>query len=230
MIRRLASLHAVRAGPVSTLRRYYQGATTSCRPSHRASLPSLGGTTRCVLSFAPTTSRRNHGGPGVIGYGDPHGRRKNPVETAGSPKFLGNPDCFCARFFDSGRTACPHYHDGAAAWPPLEEQRGLPHWDFRSSMARPQSWLSTLRRVGHPTTTQDSLPGAGQALLGGLAYPQGFNERFRVVSYISAPFPKLAWRNPLFRLFSVLAVGAGRPPPGRLASEATRANAGVHPR
>ena len=31
----------------------------------------------------------------------------DPVETAGSPKFLGNPDCFCAMFFDSGRTARP---------------------------------------------------------------------------------------------------------------------------
>src|SRR5208337_717959 len=32
--------------------------------------------------------------------------------------------------------------------------------------------------MGHPTTTQNSLPGAGYALLDGLAYPQGFNERF----------------------------------------------------
>jgi len=65
-------------------------------------------------------------------------------------------------------------------------------------MAWRRSWLSTLRGVGHPTATQDSLPGAGQALLGGLGYPQGFSERFRVVAYISSPFPKLAWRKPLF--------------------------------
>jgi len=52
-------------GPVPALPRYYQGATTSCRPSRRASLPSLGGTTRCVLAFAPTAPKRNGGGPGV---------------------------------------------------------------------------------------------------------------------------------------------------------------------
>src|SRR5260370_22953033 len=40
--------------PVPALPRYYQGATTSCRPSHRASLPSLDGTTPCALAFAPT--------------------------------------------------------------------------------------------------------------------------------------------------------------------------------
>jgi hypothetical protein len=102
----------------------------------------------------------------------------NTVETTGPPKFLGNPDCFCARFFDSGGTACPPCHDGAAARPPLRERRRLPHWDFRSSIARPQSSLSTLRRVGYPTTTQDSLPGVGQTLLSRLGYPQGFIERF----------------------------------------------------
>src|ERR1700678_3250774 len=53
-------------GPVSTLRRYYQGATTSCRPSRRAWLPSLGDTTWCVLRFAPTAQERKRGGPGVL--------------------------------------------------------------------------------------------------------------------------------------------------------------------
>jgi hypothetical protein len=56
---------------------------------------------------------------------------------AGPPTFLGNPDCFYARFFDSGRTARPHYHDGAAARPPLREPRGLLRRDFRSSIAWP---------------------------------------------------------------------------------------------
>jgi hypothetical protein len=41
-----------------------------------------------------------------VGVRPPHGRRV-PVETTGSPKFLGNPNCFCAMFFDSGRTARP---------------------------------------------------------------------------------------------------------------------------
>src|SRR5947209_17533827 len=45
-------------GPVPALRRYYQGATTSCRPSRRTSFPSLGDTTRCVFVFAPTAQNR----------------------------------------------------------------------------------------------------------------------------------------------------------------------------
>src|SRR5262245_25851370 len=50
VIRRLASLPWLRPGAVRQLRRYYQGAMTSCRPSRRASLPSLGGTSS-VHSF-----------------------------------------------------------------------------------------------------------------------------------------------------------------------------------
>ncbi len=122
-------------GPVPALRRYYQGATTSCRCSRRTSLPSLGGTTWCVLCFAPTAQERNSGGPGVLAVRRPPRRRVRPVDTAGSPKFLGNPDCFYARFCDSGRTARPPCHDGAAARPPLRERRRLLHWDFRSSIA-----------------------------------------------------------------------------------------------
>ncbi len=36
------------SGRVPLLHRYYQSATTSCRPSRRASLPSLGGTSVCT--------------------------------------------------------------------------------------------------------------------------------------------------------------------------------------
>src|SRR5208337_136231 len=58
-------------GPVSTLRRYYQGATTSCRPSRHAWLPSLGDTTRCVLEFAPTALNATAVDPESFGFGDP---------------------------------------------------------------------------------------------------------------------------------------------------------------
>src|SRR5205085_5906713 len=98
--RKDASLPSTRSGGVvPALRRYYQGATTSCRPFRRTSLPSLGGTTRCVLPFAPTPSRRKDGGPGVLRVRRPPRTPTNPVETTGSPRFLGNPECFCALFF-----------------------------------------------------------------------------------------------------------------------------------
>src|SRR3954467_8830537 len=54
--------------------------------------------------------------------------------------------------------------------------------------------LSTLRPVDRPTRTQDSLPAVGQTLPGGLEGPLGSSERFRVVSYISPPFPGFSWR------------------------------------
>jgi hypothetical protein len=46
------------------------------------------------------------------------------------------------------------YRDGAAARPPLREQRRLLHRDFRSSLARLFGSLSTLRRVGRPTAVR----------------------------------------------------------------------------
>ena len=189
MIRRLASLPAVRTVPfprfVGTIKALrLPAAPPAALRCLRLAVP------RVASWFRSHRLRRNGGGPGVLVSAAPG--RMLPVETTGSPKFLGNPHCFFARFYDSGGTACPPCHDGAAAWPPLEERRRLPHWDFRSSMAWLQSSLSTLRRLGHPSATQDSLPGAGQALLGGLAYPQGFDERFRAAHGISASFPELS--------------------------------------
>ena len=45
------------------------------------------------------------------------------------------------------------------------------------------------------STTQNSLPVAGQALLDGISTRKVPMKGFRFVSYISFPFPKLAWRN-----------------------------------
>ena len=77
-------------GPVPQLRQYYEGATTSCRPSRRASFPSLGGTSVALVMFAP----RRTSEPPRPGVG-------NPVSPAGIlprkrqdlHKFLGNPNC-----------------------------------------------------------------------------------------------------------------------------------------
>jgi len=49
--------------------------------------------------------------------------------------------------------------------------------------------------MGDPTTTQDSLPVAGQALLDGIFTRKVPMKGFKVVVYISFPFPKLSWRN-----------------------------------
>jgi hypothetical protein len=60
-------------------------------------------------------------------------------------------------------------------------------FQFRGSIAEPQHTLFTLRREYHYPTTQNSLPGAGQALPDGLGYPLGLDERFP--SCFLHPFP-----------------------------------------
>ena len=57
----------------------------------------------------------------------------------------------------------------AAAWPLVCEQQRLPRKVFRRSIAGLPGSLSTLRRAGYPTPTQDSLPAVGQTLLDGLS-------------------------------------------------------------
>src|SRR6516164_2824192 len=55
---------------------------------------------------------------------------------------------------------------------------------FRGSITRPAHSLSTLRRMGHPTATQDSLPDGRPAFPGGIDYPLGPNEMFQVLSIL----------------------------------------------
>ncbi len=55
------------AGPVPRLHQYYEGATTSCRPSRRTSFPSLGGTSVPLVVFAP----RRTSAPPRPGVGHP---------------------------------------------------------------------------------------------------------------------------------------------------------------
>jgi hypothetical protein len=188
MIRRLASLHWLQPGAVRQLRGYYQDALTSCRPSHLASFPSRGGTSAALVVFAP----RRTSAPSRPGVGDPVApagmlprKRQDLTSSWGISivrlhMFLPTP---------AGLLAPDHY--SAAAWPLVCEQQRLPRWVFRRSIAWLSDSLSTLRRAGHPTTTQDSLPAAGQALPDGLSTRRIPTKGFRFASYISSSFPKL---------------------------------------
>ena len=95
---------------------------------------------------------------------------------------------------DAGRTAHTRPFS-AAAWPLVIKRQRLPRKVFRRSIAWLSDSLSTLRNADYSNTTQDSLPVAGQALLGGLSTRMVPLKGFRVVNYISSSFPKLAWRN-----------------------------------
>ncbi len=69
---------------------------------------------------------------------------------------------------------------------------------FRGSITRPLTWLSTLRRVGRPTATQDSLLAACPALSGGIrtrrVSTKGF--RARVSSSQSFPYARTPYATP----------------------------------
>jgi hypothetical protein len=104
MIRRLASLPWLRPGTVRQLRRYYQGAMTSCRPSHRTSLPSFGGTS-VVHSFFSLLGGRVH--RRSLELVTRYSGRDFAEETTGSPKFLENPECPFA-MFSRRRQDCWH--------------------------------------------------------------------------------------------------------------------------
>jgi len=212
MIRRPASLHRVPAGRVPRLLRYYQGATTPCRPSRRTSFPSLGGT-----SLARSFRSRRHNvrcrGPGGLLRAPvaPAGFR---LEATGPPTFLGNPDCALALLFDPGRPCASGPRD-APARPPRCPRRRRPRRVFRGSITRLRHSLSTLRSPGRPRTTQDSLPAVGQTLPDGLAYPKGSDERLQCVIYMarSSSFPKLSQRKDSYYFLDIsrlLAVGCGR--------------------
>ena len=106
--------------------------------------------------------------PGTRSYGDD---RASHVP--------GEPWCAYALLSDPGGTGCvrPLRRSGMA--PVQTTTRAPTNNDFRGSITRLRHWLSTLRSGDYSPTTQDSLPGAGQALPGGIGYPQGSAERFQ---------------------------------------------------
>ena len=180
------SLHRVPAGPVPLLPRYYDALRLPT--VHSAALRFLRlAVPRGRLRFAPAGHKRQPPAGQAIFMA-----RLRPylhVETAGPPTFLGNPLCLCPALRPRRDQRTRPF--GTSARPPLIPRRGLLHWNFRGSITRLRHSLSTLRRMGRPTTTQDSLPAAGQALPDGLPTRRVPTKGFRVVSYISSSFPKL---------------------------------------
>ena len=193
MIRRLASLRWLRPGAVRQLRRYYQDAMTSRRPSRRASLPSLGGTSvalACVRSSAGECAAEAWSwSPGISGRESPRRRQDLPsswgISIVRLHMFLPTP---------AGLLTPDHY--GAAAWPLDPQVQRLPHWVFRRPIAWLSDSLSTLRRADYSDPTQDSLPVTGQALPDGLSTHKIPMRGFKIVSlHLYPPLPSFAWRN-----------------------------------
>ena len=192
MIRRLASLHWLQRGEVRQLQRYYQDAMTSCCPSRRTSFPSLGDTSVSLVAFAPwRTSEPPR--PGVGNPVSPAGmlpRKQQDLPSSWGTSVIRLP---CSKPTPAGLLAPDHKVQQRGPW--SSKGRGSHDWVFRRSIAWLSDSLSTLRRVRYLTTTQDSLPVAGQALLDGVLTRKVPMKGFKVVDYISFPFPKLSWRN-----------------------------------
>ena len=136
--------------------------------------------------------------PSVVGV--PPGARELSVpvspsgltmETSGPLRFLGNPGghCPCSSTpAGSGRLSGPRV-SCLTRPPPVSTTKAPSGLYFRGSITRPLTSLSTLRRMGRPTTTQDSLRAAGPALPGGIRTRRVSAKGFRV--QVSSSFPKL---------------------------------------
>jgi len=132
---------------------------TSCRPSRVTSSPSFGDTTGTHGRFRVFRRHRvSNDGPGVGNPVSPAGI--SSVETAGSPKFLGDPNHPFAHAprlrrdgtLQTGRRFPRRVFFRATAWPLLRERQRLSRGqDFRSSITWLSDSLSTLRHAGYLT-------------------------------------------------------------------------------
>ncbi len=106
--------------------------------------------------------------------------REFAEETTGSPKFLGNPNHLFARVpaTPAGLLSPDHY--GAAAWPLLCQQQGLPRWVFRRSMARLPDSLSNASQRRLPGRHARLASGRWSGATGRAFHPQGSAERFQI--------------------------------------------------
>ncbi len=184
------------AGPVPRLHQYYEGATTSCRPSRRASFPSLGDTSVALVVFAPRrTSAPSR--PGVGRPVSPAGRlprRRQDLPSSWRTSIVR------LHMFpsDSGRIAytrpvqCSNVALGISkAKAPTKGLSKLNSMAFGLAVYASQG-VCTKGAAQSRGPTQDSLPAAGQALPDGLYTRKVPTKGFKVASLHLIPLSQ-AW-------------------------------------
>ena len=155
---------------VPPLHRYYQALRLPA--GHLAALRFLRlAILRDHAFFAPGVAACGDDGPGVGHSVSPP--EFSSVETTGSPKFLGSPHSRLPMFSDPGRPMRSRPRTERSRGPRCLNDEGTD--DYAPFEARWHGFRACCLRitVGLPFSAQDSLPGAGQALLSGLS-PAGF--------------------------------------------------------
>ena len=158
--------------------RVLRGTPIPYRPSRRTSLPSLGSTVARLLFRSPAArgaSQRS------LGFGDRSPDRSLDGDGKAS-QVPGESPCVHAPLSDPGGRTSAKPLAASALWPSVHYKRRLPRCIFRGSITRPTRSLSTLRRTGHPSAAQDSLPTGGPALVGRAWLPAGSHRRFRHIT------------------------------------------------
>jgi hypothetical protein len=141
------------------------------------------GHTRCSLPRPPGVAGH---GPGV---GHPVLPPGNCREDGGASQVPGGPVCERAPLSDPGGTACARpLRRRDAAFRHFKNVGSREEITFRGSITRPAHSLSTLRSPGHPGTTQDSLPAAGQLGRTGLVTRRVPSKGFRFRFLLSQAF------------------------------------------
>ena len=139
-------------------------------PPFPSSLAQLRCLRLAIPSFVPCSSPlardRAMDQPGVF---KPELQPAVTTEMTGSLRFPSNPRVPTPCSWTPVRTDARQAIAACRHGPRLCLQRRLPrHEIFRGSIARHWDSLFTLRSEGRPSTTQNSLPAAGQALPGGI--------------------------------------------------------------
>jgi len=124
--------------------------------------------------------------PGLLPW-----RRQDLPSSWGAPI----PVCSCSST-PAGRRVPDQ--NGTLAWPPLRERRRRRQEDFRGSLAWLPGSLPTYHVTVTRPTAQGSLPGAGQALLGGLGTRRAPINRFPTHFMFVILLFQASWHDPLF--------------------------------
>jgi len=143
--------------------------------------------------FAPGGIDAPHHQAGVVSCrGFPN--RVSVSGRNGTSQVPGEPPCRHAPLSDPGGTFQPG-HLGFQVLPSgYKTTSASTLRSFRGSITRPACSLSTLRSLGRPSTTQDSVPAAGQLCRGRLATPWVPTQGFRFPLWYLPPCPSFAWR------------------------------------